>query len=591
MINLISTLSILLLATASQSPAQTQGANRPRTASISGRVTIAGKPAVNAAVTITETNMRPDGVVSPGGLDNRIPFSAKARTDGDGRYLITGLTEGCYVVSAVLKAFIVADVSAEPALSRTVTLDEGEAREKVDFALIRGGVITGKVTDDEGKPMIAKRVQLYTLNEQGQKSDYRGSLIYEMSETDDRGVYRIFGLPPGRFIICAGGEGGGDPIRGGSGKFARTYHPDATDEKQAGVIEVKEESEVADVDIRFGRARKTYEAAGRVLDSETGKPVPRVSLFCMAKPEKDGSSSGFSTNAFVDGQGNFRLTGLPTGRFQVRILGSLDETGYVGDFADFEITNDSVSGIELKAFLGASVSGIVGVEGGDATAKNLLQAVRIYPSVNPPSNQAGFTNERPLIPQFIQPPRVNADGSFAIKGLQEGSVQFRLESFSSSGLRIRRIERDGVEIKDAIEVKPGEYISGVRIVVFQAKGRIRGQVQVVGGALPDGWRLYASAVLLPTTDGLKPGASPLMIYRSFGSSFVDEKGRFLIEWLAGGEYDLSIYPTRRTGEGSWSSVDSPRINQRVSVRENDETSVTVTFDPNRKNQPNNKEDR
>ena len=191
-------------------------------------------------------------------------------------------------------------------------------------------MITGKVTDDEGKPLIAKRVQLYTVDEQGQKSDYRGSSIYEMSETDDRGVYRIFGLPPGRYIISAGGEGGGDPIRGGSGKFPLTYHPDATDVKQAKVIEFKEESEVTDVDIRFGNARKTYEAMGRVLDRETGKPVPRVSLFCVAKPEKDASFSGFSTTAIVDGQGNFRLTGLPTGHYQARIIGLPHRDGLCG---------------------------------------------------------------------------------------------------------------------------------------------------------------------------------------------------------------------------------------------------------------------
>src|SRR5262245_47210322 len=241
LLSLVSALSILFLATTSQSPAQTpQRDNRPRTASISGRVTVAGKPAVNAAISITEIVVNRGGDFPPGGLDNRIPFSAKARTDGDGRYLVSGLAEGRYDVTAVLKAFVGADRSAEPRLSRTVTLDEGEAREKADFALIRGGVITGKVMDDEGRPLIARRLRLYELDEQGNKRDYQGA-IYETSETDDRGVYRIYGLPPGRYIISASGEEG-DPLRGRSGKFALTYHPDTTDEKQARVIEIKAES-------------------------------------------------------------------------------------------------------------------------------------------------------------------------------------------------------------------------------------------------------------------------------------------------------------------------------------------------------------
>src|SRR5215475_8798483 len=116
--NLFIALSILLLIAVSRPGAQTpQRDNRPRTASISGRVTVAGKPAVNAAITIVETDSKPDAA---GGLAGRVPFSAKARTDGDGRYLVGGLAEGRYVVSAVLKAFV-AGSSSEAGLNRTVT--------------------------------------------------------------------------------------------------------------------------------------------------------------------------------------------------------------------------------------------------------------------------------------------------------------------------------------------------------------------------------------------------------------------------------------------------------------------------------------
>src|SRR5262249_7924296 len=260
------------------------------------------------------------------------------------------------------------------------------------FALIRGGVITGKVMDDEGAPLIARRVQLYTLNGQGQKRYYQGLFMYEMSQTDDRGVYRIYGLPPGRYIISAGGEGEGDPLRFGSGKFALTYHPDTADEKQAKVIELKEGSEVTDVDIRFGSARKTYEAAGRVVDKETGKPVPRIYVSCGPKPEKDGSNSGYSTTAIADGQGNFRLPGLPPGRYQAMIMDVLGETGYTGEAVEFEIANDNVSGVELKAFLGASVSGFVVIEGADAVARNQPGSIAVIPGVTPLSDTTGDAN-------------------------------------------------------------------------------------------------------------------------------------------------------------------------------------------------------
>ena len=166
---------------------------------------------------------------------------------------------------------------------------------------------------------------------------------------------------------------------------------------------------------------------------------------------------------------------------------------------------------------------------------------------------------------------------------------------SDGGLRIKRIERDGVEIKDAIEVRPGDKVTGVRIVAHRAQGRIRGQVQFTGGALPDGWLLQASASLPVSADELKPGARmPVSVERAGGYASVDEKGRFVIERVPAGEYELSITMFKRLANGSQQGS-RPVSNRRVTVRDDVETSVTLTLDisqinqPN--NQPNNQEDR
>src|SRR5262249_47951624 len=97
-------------------------------------------------------------------------------------------------------------------------------------------------------------------------------------------------------------------------------------------------------------------------------------------------------------------------------------------------------------------------------------------------------------------------------------------------------------------------------------------------------------------DGSKESVrAPVVTESGGGYAFVDAKGRFVIEGLAAGEYDLFITTTRRTAEGRWESVNSPGLIQRVTVRENDETSVTITLDLNSinqpKNQPQNQEDR
>ena len=75
----------------------------------------------------------------------------------------------------------------------------------------------------------------------------------------------------------------------------------------------------------------------------------------------------------------------------------------------------------------------------------------------------------------------------------------------------------------------------------------------------------------------------------------DEKGRFVIEGLPAGEYDLSINMNKRLANGNRQWFSPPVSNQRVTVGDDVETSVTLTLDISHINQPdnrpNNQEDR
>ena len=95
------------------------------------------------------------------------------------------------------------------------------------------------------------------------------------------------------------------------------------------------------------------------------------------------------------------LSGLLPGRYQAMIMEDLGETGYTSEAAEFEITNDNVSGVELKAFLGASVSGFVVIEGADAAARNQLKSMVIQPSVTPLSDATGDANERLSVTRYL----------------------------------------------------------------------------------------------------------------------------------------------------------------------------------------------
>src|SRR5215510_542703 len=260
----ISIISILMIVPFVQASAQIQRRdgqkpdNRPRTASISGRITIAGQPAANAKVAITEVKDRnvtgiQDVSTAIAGLNAGEDYSAL--TDADGRYRVTSLPEGKYDVRAQLGSCIREKPSQNRSLVESVSLDEGESRENVDFALVRGGVITGRVTDANGRPLIARVINLQIIDEQGRKEEGRNLqdiiTTLDMFQTDDRGVYRIFGLRAGRYLVNAGGDSNLAMATGIGGDYPRTWHPDTTDENQAKVVEVTAGGEATGVDIRL----------------------------------------------------------------------------------------------------------------------------------------------------------------------------------------------------------------------------------------------------------------------------------------------------------------------------------------------------
>src|SRR5215470_2075551 len=200
-----------------------------------------------------------------------------------------------------------------------------------------------------GRPLIESGVELQVVNEEGKKVDaFHESntqdlmMNISMFGTDDRGVYRIFGLPAGRYLVSVGG------------RTSRTWYPDATDENHAKVIEVTAGGEVTGVDIRFDLAneKKTYQAFGRVVDAETGRPVAGAFVTCHGFKTADGIALGLDASR-TDEHGNFQFKSLLPAEYYLKLDYERSTAGGGGNYysavSKIEIQEADVNGIEIRA--------------------------------------------------------------------------------------------------------------------------------------------------------------------------------------------------------------------------------------------------
>ncbi len=83
-----------------------------------------------------------------------------------------------------------------------VEVADGQVVDKVTIALPRGGVITGRISDDIGEPIAAVQVQAFRY---GFMPGGRRPMPVPQGggQTDDTGAFRLYGLPPGDYYVSA----------------------------------------------------------------------------------------------------------------------------------------------------------------------------------------------------------------------------------------------------------------------------------------------------------------------------------------------------------------------------------------------------
>ncbi len=507
-------------------------------ASVSGKVTLKNKAVAGVRVFAEEQNTR--GWTRPG--------SYRATTDQNGNYRITNLPSGTYFVRPMAPSFTLEDEYT----SNTIVVNESESVEDINFALVPGGVITGKISDAEGKPLIEEAVTIFPSN----TASVEGGVYGGDLRTDDRGIYRAFGLRPGKYYVSVGHNESFPGVARPS--YRQTFYPSVTEFQKAAVLEVTEGSETKNVDIVVGRAVTTFKVSGRVLDAETGKPLGNIKYGVYQSRGESGGSSMVGNNA-TNADGEFRLEDVGPGKYVVFIVSA--DSGVREDSVAFEVVDRDVTDLVINAGKAASVSGVVAFENADGSAATRkFNDMFIYARVESEQQFYGGGS-------FTHP--VNPDGSFTIRGLRKGTVRFDFSSRSRNDykpIEVLRVERDGVLLPGGLILKDGERVSGVRLVVKYLTGGIRGQIKVEGDEVISSQRL---SVWITRIDPNRPDDE---MHNGNSMPQVDSRKRFAVDGLAAGTYVVNVAvfePSRQ---------DSQRIfRQEVTVADNAVSEVTITI--------------
>jgi len=486
-------LSILVLPCAFHSAQAQAAVSKAGTATVSGRVTLEGEPARGVTVIMKTQNQNS-------------PNAPRARTDESGRFNFTRLPAGKYSVFAAAPGYVSPDVNDFfDVRGKTLNLAEGEKVENVDLEIKRGGVIAGRVTDLQGRPVIEERVNLIKLGASNRPQRFSAYTVnYEMYRTDDRGFYRIYELPAGRYLVSAGGA-------------------------EAKMIEVSEGTEAAEIDITVPDRKpiQTYDVSGRVMDIGAGQPVAGVEVV-IGRVTKEGRYTGVSggNGARSGPNGEFRISGALPGRYAILARpGDPSGGGFISDPVIVDVGEDSLTGVEVRVRQGGSISGVVVIEGAnDPEIRAKLSQIKLGGFIRPANSEPS-----PPLSSFVV--KVNADGSFRASGLLRGRAFISLsQTPNTRDLVIARIERNGAPARDGIEVDAGEEAPGVRIVLVHGSLTLRGVLKVVGGTLPAGYGFYANARRVDQHGQNSAGGE------------IDVRGRFIIENLPPGEYEIRVGP-------------------------------------------------
>ena len=466
-------LSLCVVGLAQEPLTERKAAEQPVTGTIEGKVVNeSGQPLAGAMVIVR--------------MINSAILNRSTTSDVDGNFRMNGLETGLYLVTANIPAYTT--VPGDPENPKYYRIGDTARVE-----MVRGGVITGAVNNSTGEPVIAVRVRATMIRDANGKA-LRSPIVGGFEQpTDDRGIYRIYGLAPGTYIVSAGGGG-----------FVTNFNPYETDvptfapsstRDTAAEVNIRGGDDVA-VDIRY-RGEPGHSVSGTV---KTGIST-NVSLF-LAKP---GSNNAVATALQIPAMRGFVFNGISDGDYDLVAQESAANPGTLSIVMAFSepkritVKGADIAGIEVVTKPMGSISGKILIEPSEAPECEGKRPPLLAETLVRLRRPEKELETDPMALRFIgNSGSPDAGGAFSLRNLPAGRYQFEprfyarywyLQSITmnSAAPKPQRIDAAA----NWTTLKSGEQLSNLAITLAGGAASIRGAVLVKEGeTLPAGMVVY-----------------------------------------------------------------------------------------------------
>jgi hypothetical protein len=219
-------------------------------------------------------------------------------SDNYGAFEFASMPGGAYLVIALRRSFAPTQYGQKQWKSSGVpVVMEENATTFLTLRMQRFGAITGTIVDENDVGLQEHDVVAYRNS--------RPPVLVARGKTDDRGVYRIWGLEPGSYFVRTVGK------QYDEGSYLPTFSKETARLEEAHPVEVQLDLDTTDVNVRPAPGR-LFSIAGRAITY----PQAQVTLTLVSDIGSESTTS--------DQQGNFKFNPTAPGPYELYATAQTD---------------------------------------------------------------------------------------------------------------------------------------------------------------------------------------------------------------------------------------------------------------------------